>query len=172
MFASLLRNLEMQRELFKDEVEILVRSDNGEVTTGEKRNWLYQNAKGKYVCSVDDDDSVPDYYIEEILRALKPNPDAVAMNGTITTNGKFERKWFISKNNPYTETRQQGEIVYLRFHNHLSPVRKSIATKFPFPDKSMAEDYEFALAMHKSGLIKTETIIKKPMYHYKFITNK
>jgi len=45
-------------------------SDKGEKSTGEKRNLLYGMAKGKYVCSIDDDDWVPDTYIYEILKAV------------------------------------------------------------------------------------------------------
>lgn len=187
MFASLLRELERQRKPFGDQVEILVRLDNGQETTGAKRNWLYQNAKGEYVCSVDDDDTVAPYYIHEIMHALQSKPDAVGMNGVITTDGRHEKKWFIAKDNPYESVTINGKEVYLRWHNHLSPVLRSIAIQFPFPDVTIGEDSGYAEAMHKSGLIKTEVVIGttveeyrnfrhkdpvKPLYFYRFLSHK
>jgi len=78
MLSTLLFHLNKQ---IKDEgtVELLLASDKGEKSTGEKRNLLYGMAKGKYVCSIDDDDWVPDTYIYEILKAVSSGPDAVAL---------------------------------------------------------------------------------------------
>ena len=166
--ALLLASLEKQ---IKDpeQVELVVEMDDRQITTGAKRNLLYQRAKGKYVCSIDDDDEVYPYYVEEILKAVENDPDAIAMNGIMSINGKFHASWSISRFNPYIETRVNGKPHYLRYHNHLSPIRRSIALQFPFPDKVFQEDYEFATALHKAKAIKIETRIDKPMYHYKKI---
>ncbi len=159
-------------EVAPDQVEISVCSDEGEMTTGAKRNKMYREANGEYVCSIDDDDWVPSYYIYEIMKALTAKPDAVAMNGTHTTNGAFPATWDISRYNPYVTTRKNGRIHYLRFHNHLSPVKKEIAIQFPFPDQKFAEDYAFAEAMHRADAIKTEVRVAKPMYEYRYRSHK
>lgn len=170
----------------ENKVEIITRVDHGKIPTGIKRNELYNEAKGIYVSSVDDDDEVFPYYVKEIIKAAETLPDAIAMNGLMTWDGMRKQRWWISKDLPYTaHSDGLGNVAYLRFHNHLSPIKKSIAIKYPFPPKFMEEDYAFALALHSSGDIKTEVVIgtpwnefwqtKKcllPMYHYKFITKK
>lgn len=186
LLARLLRELHNQIEetAASELVELLVEPDDGQMTTGAKRNKLYAEAKGKYVCSVDDDDWISRWYILELLRAAVFDHDAIAMNGTMTTNGRNEQKWFISKDLPYTSAfDQRRQTVFLRYHNHISCIRREIALQCPFPDKSMHEDSDFALAIHKSGLIKTEAIIgtswptfmndrncraELPMYKYLF----
>jgi glycosyltransferase involved in cell wall biosynthesis len=190
MLARLLRDLESQIVLAdaKDRVEILVEIDDGEMPTGRKRNILYNRAVGKYVVSVDDDDTVPHYYVAKILEAIQSDPDAIAMNGVMTTNGRLETKWFIAKDNPYCASRdKRGKTIYLRYQNHIAPIRRSIAIQFPFPEISMHEDYSFAVAINKAQAIKTEatigTAIREfmqrysctadfPMYFYRFVTNK
>lgn len=190
MLARLLRDLNYQiHDLgVTENVEILT-DDSITLSTGAKRNNLYRRAMGNYIATVDDDDSVYSDYIRNILEATKSNPDAIAMNGIMTTNGRDEKKWFIAKDNPYeAQTRFDGSQVYARFHNHLSPIKSEIARAILFPDSSMGEDYSFAKRLHESGLIKTESIIgtnlqdwmrgsmlaqpKSPQYHYRYITNK
>lgn len=170
MLSTLLFHLNKQ---IKDEgtVELILCSDRGEKSVGEKRNILYGLAKGKYVCSIDDDDWVPDTYIYEILKALTTEPDAVALNGTMTIRGLFHATWDISMYNPYTETKRNGQMHYLRYHNHLSPVKKEIAMRFPFPDKRLYEDFDYATAMHKAQAIQTEVKVAKPMYEYRYIND-
>ncbi len=168
-FARLLNVLDQQ---LTNEVEILTDVDNGEVTTGVKRNRLLQKAKGKYVVFIDDDDLVPHYYIEEILKASKSDADCFAINGTITTDGKNERKWYISKDLPYKESLENGNKIYLRYPNHITTIKREIAQQFLFPDKVHGEDYDWATQLHKSGLIKTEFKIEKPMYYYLYKSSK
>lgn len=150
-------------------VEILPKLDGGEIPTGTKRNQLVLEAVGKYVVHVDDDDDLPGYYIRESLEALKMDPDALAINGYITHNGMALKRWFISKDLNYCAIRDaSGVETYHRYNNHLSATRRSIALQIKYPDIWIGEDYSYALALHNAGLIKTEVMIEKPMYHYKF----
>ena len=82
--SQLLQVLTPQRT---DEVEVLVESDNGSMTTGMKRNILLHSSKGKYVVFIDDDDMVAPTYVKDILMAAESNPDAIVFNGIMTTNG-------------------------------------------------------------------------------------
>lgn len=190
MLARLLREINHQIEHLDvaDQIEVLT-NDSMAINTGVKRNYLYQKAQGKYSVSIDDDDSIYPWYIEEILKAAKQDPDAIGINGIMTTNGRYEQNWFISKDNDYcARQRFDGSTVYERFHNHISPIRSEIAKQFIFPDQTIGEDYIFAKSVHESGLIKTEVhvgtklndwltdtmcrAIIKPMYHYRYLTNK
>jgi glycosyltransferase involved in cell wall biosynthesis len=175
MLGTLLRNLHCQIEEANavGVVEVLVNADGGEKSTGKKRNELIGNAKGEWVVFVDDDDEVANCYVTEILKALQSNPDAVGLSGRITTNGREEKAWFISKNLPYCSRRdEQGREYYVRFNNHLSPTRRSIAAQIGFPDVYVGEDYDYARRLSEAGLIKSEVVIEKDLYHYKFVTNK
>jgi glycosyltransferase involved in cell wall biosynthesis len=151
-----------------DEVEIIVESDNGAMSTGSKRNYLISKSTGKYVVFIDDDDIVAPTYIADILKAAEQDPDVIVFNGTMTTNGKDERKWFISKDYPY----EAKNGAYYRYPNHIVPIRREIAIQFKFQDITVGEDYLWATAIHTSGLIKTEVKIDKELYHYQFRTNK
>src|SRR5688572_3266855 len=54
----------------KHPVEIIAYWNNGERPIGKIRQDLLAEAKGEYVCFIDDDDWVPDYYLDEIFWAL------------------------------------------------------------------------------------------------------
>ncbi len=149
-------------------VEVIFDSDET-LTTGRKRNELLACAKGKYVVFVDSDDWVPDYFVRELLIAVDSGADCFAINGTITTNGKNERKWFISKDLPYEESTLNGKKVYLRYPNHITPMKREIAVQVKFPDKTHGEDYAWATELHEKELIKTEFKIIKPMYQYRYV---
>lgn len=155
-------------------VEIIVATDNQQISTGKKRNILLNWAKGKYVCYADDDDTLPEYYVEEIIKATESDCDAVGMSGYMTTNNQNPIKWYISKDHKYCRsTDENGNEIFLRYNNHLSPIKSEIVKRFQFPDKQFGEDYEMATMIHNSGLIKTEYKIERyPMYIYNFQTNK
>jgi glycosyltransferase involved in cell wall biosynthesis len=151
-----------------NEVEVLTESDNGSITTGTKRNILLKRSTGKYVVFIDDDDMVAPTYVKDILMAAESNPDAIVFNGIMTTNGRDERKWYISKDYGY----EAKNGAYYRYPNHIVPIRRDIAMAFPFMDIRIGEDYAWATAIHNAGLIKSEVKIEKELYHYQFRTNK
>jgi glycosyltransferase involved in cell wall biosynthesis len=161
LFAELLKQAQGK------EVEIIADS-NMTITTGAKRNNLIRLAKGEYVVFVDDDDTVSVDYVNSILTALESKPDAVGFKGWITTNGRNKMAWKISKDLPYM---QKGN-TYLRYNNHLSPMKKEIAEKIGYPDATFGEDFDFAKRLHEAKLIKTEVFIDKFLYNYNFVTKK
>lgn len=175
MLAVLLGKLGNQIEALRawEQVEVIVEMDAGEKPTGSKRNTLLDKSKGKYITFVDDDDDVYDYYVEEILKAAEQDCDAMSICGIMSTNGGSVKKWFIAKDNPYTASRdEEGNEVYLRYQNHISPVKREIALQVGFTEKYVGEDYDYANKLHRLGLVKTEALIEKPIYNYKFVTNK
>lgn len=143
---------------------------NQDKTTGWKRNWLLRECNAEYCWFVDDDDMIMKDALKEILESLKDNPDALAINGIMTTDGVNERKWFISKDNPYIADYSTGEEIYLRYTNHITPMRTSIAAQIGFKDVSNFEDKDFADRLKESGLIKKEVKVDIPVYHYKYST--
>lgn len=162
------------------DIEIIVCSDagclNGGMPVGQKRQQLLEEAIGDYIVYIDDDDWVYPYYIEEILKAIKTEPDCLAINGIITHDNQPEKKWYIALEYDYVEEKN----IYYRFPNHITPVKRRLALKAGFPDWRISEDYDYACRLrgdptgnhHSEGfdepLLKTQVKIEKPMYWYKF----
>lgn len=156
-----------------DKVEVKLNVDiKGCNPTGTKRNELLQMANGRWSIFVDDDDVIPPYFVEELLKASESDADCFASNGIMTTNGIDQKQWFISIDNPYCASWKYGKEIYLRYPNHLTCMKTEIARQVRFPDVFIGEDYAFATALHERKLLKTEYVIERPMYNYRFITNK
>jgi glycosyltransferase involved in cell wall biosynthesis len=155
-----------------DEVEILIYSDEGRITTGRKRNDLIKQAKGQYIVFVDDDDIVSDTYVSDILNAATKNPDCITFRGWMETDGTNRKEFRLSINYPYTAVWENGNEIYLRYPNHITPVKREIALQVPFLNVTMGEDYAWATELHKRKLLTTEVHINKPLYFYLYQTVK
>jgi glycosyltransferase involved in cell wall biosynthesis len=146
-------------------VEIITHFDNKELSIGEKRQQMLDKANGLYVVYIDSDDYVPEYYIEEILKAIEKNPDCIGFDISCTgTSGKtasVRNKW-------KAWTNKKGGYDYVRTPYHKSPIKKEIALKIGFKSLRFGEDADFSLRLKKSKLIKTEVYIPKVMYFYQF----
>ena len=151
-----------------EEVEVLTHIDDGRISTGNKRNQLIEKAQGKYVAFCDDDDAITDKYIPSILEAAKENPDVICFKGWMTVNGINRKDFLFDITYPYTAVQIDGKQVYLRYHNHLCPIKREIASKVLFPNKTLGEDYEWATKLHDMKLLKTEEKISKYIYHYQY----
>ena len=161
---KLLRHLRSQI-INPDEVEILINSDNREKTTGAKRNELLEQAKGKYILFIDDDDWVPEYFINELLKASESGADCFATNGIMFYVLKnISIQFFFSKD--YTDhTLWVGnKPIYIRRTNHISPVKRELALQAGFPDITIHEDTVYSERLNR--FLKTEYLIEKPMYEY------
>lgn len=166
---NMLRNLNAQRTF---EIEILIDKRTREVSTGVKRNDLLKKSIGKYTTFVDDDDEVPPYYVEEILKAIEKDPDVVCLDGFMTTDGDNRVDWEMRLGHPYAATERNGKEFYLRFPNHLCPMKREHSVNMFFPDMTLGEDYQWAKRINDQGLLKTQEVINKWMYHYKYSTKK
>lgn len=168
MLSQLLEHLGKQAGRYSGQVEILIDDRGREITTGQKRNDLLQKAQGYYSVFIDDDDWVPDYYIEEIMKATTTLPDVVCIHGYITTNGQNRQmfKHYLGASYNFTNG------FYHRYPNHLNPMKRNIAIQVKFDNITFSEDYNWATELRNSGLLKTQIEILLPMYEYKYITNK
>jgi glycosyltransferase involved in cell wall biosynthesis len=169
LLSKLLTELNKQRT---PEIEILTYADDGAVTTGRKRNDLIKQAAGNYIVAIDDDDMVAPTYIADILGAAKHNPDCITFNGWMETDGTNRTEFRLGIGYPYIATTEKGKVVYLRYPNHITPIRRTIALTVPFPNVSMGEDYDWATKLHNGKLLKTEVRIDKPLYFYQYRTVK
>lgn len=151
-----------------ENVEWLIDPRPAYVRTGEKRNWLMNQAKGDYVCHVDDDDFISPNYVDKILKATESNPDVITFEGDMTTDGKFTANWVIKLG----ERWEDRGGTYYRFPNHLCPVKRTLALKVKFPIVHYQEDYQWAVGLKDRALLKTSVHIPEKLYHYAFRTQK
>jgi hypothetical protein len=175
MLAELLDHLKYQIDKCGalDTVEIIIDEDGGESSVGSKRQGLIESARGEFVVHIDSDDWVSSDYIECILLAIESNPDVIGFEGYMTHDGERRENFKISKDLLYITIKDgYGKNEYLRFNNHLSPIKRDIALKIGFKDMKFAEDYDYALRLKESGLIKTEVYIPKDLYHYRYCSKK
>lgn len=177
LITTITKRSTMFRQLFKElmrqivscglgkKIETIFYCDNCTKSVGYKRNQLLKNARGKYVCFVDDDDFVHPKYIKMIYGKLQTNPDCVKLVGIMTYNKKktFKRIHSI-ENKEYKNTK---DILY-RPPTHINPIRRSIAIQFKFPEYDFSEDKWWTMEICKSGLLKTEAKIETPYYFYNF----
>jgi len=171
LFLELHSEINNQLEMANAFGIIEVISDDSPVgtkTTGQKRNDLIRSAQGEYVWFIDDDDMIMPNAIQNVLTALEQKPDALAINGIMTTNGTDKKEWYISKDLEYTADYSKGYEIYLRPTNHITPTKKEIAKLIQFEDKSNFEDYAYCMELKRLGLIKTEVKISEPVYHYRY----
>lgn len=153
-------------------VELIIASDDGEVSIGEKRNRLLDEAWGEYVCFFDDDDKPSPDYSMRILQALKSKPDCVGFKVRRTVDGvpdgesihtmRFERNGnFIV---PGKSSR------YERVPNHLNPVRVELARQVGFKPWNMGEDTDYGARLRP--MLQREEFIDAVLYHYDYRTDR
>ena len=150
------------------EVEILVSTDGGQRTKGEKRNDLVRQARGAYIAHIDDDDGVAPEYIDRVLSAIERTPgvDAVTIRGLRRAAGLrdlvFDHRL---EPDPLSPSDAQG----VDWHNpgHLCAVRVDLARRWPFPHFSSCEDW----SQRQNMAAELRTTVKASetdeiLYHY------
>lgn len=124
-------------------VEVVVNNsksflDEG-VTVGEKRNQLIEQAQGKYVCFLDDDESIAPNYVETLLRLCNEDKDVCTFRAVI----KLTDYWgLVDMKLAYKNNDQSSpEYTIRRTAWHICPVRREFATMYQFENKNNAEDF-------------------------------
>lgn len=163
LFAELALKLDRQKT---PQVEILFECDNKQMSIGRKRQILLERAKGDYVVFVDDDDDVSTDYVEEILTAAQTEPDCIGMLIDCDMEGIKRNAIASIKYKDWGENKDG--FKYVRSPYHKTPIKRWIALKAGFPDKRFGEDYDYSMKLVNSGLLKTEAMVTKPIYYYRY----
>lgn len=142
---------------------------NGGPTTGEKRNDLLKRADQEYIWFIDDDDEILPGGIQSVLKAMDGS-DVIGIDGYITTNNLGRIDWEIRLGHPYKEDKKDGKPIYLRYPNHITPMRKECVKDLTFPVRSYAEDKAWADKILMNNRLKTQSIAEGFIYHYKYST--
>jgi cellulose synthase/poly-beta-1,6-N-acetylglucosamine synthase-like glycosyltransferase len=172
MLTKLLGKFEGQRS---DDIEIVVMSDNKEISIGAKRQKLLERSQGDWVVFFDDDDDPYPKYIKNILQAIyeaeKVGADCIGINGVMTTNGINPQTWCHRLGEiwegPHTKRCRQKGFTYLRPIIHFNPVKREKALQAGFKDMRFGEDQDYSNRLNK--LLKKEVYIKEPLFHYRYV---
>ena len=150
---------------YADQVEHLWFLDNRERSIGFKSNHLLDQAKGKFVVFVDDDDDVSKNYVELICDAIKTNPDidCVGFKGEISFAGSHPHL-FVHSVKYKRYFKKKG--IYYRPILHINPIKREIACRYQFEDINFSEDIDWAKRMWDDGILKKEYFINEPLYFY------
>jgi len=148
--------------------------DNKEKTIGEKREVLYEIAKGKFSWQIDDDDDIAPNAIELILEAIKSNPevDVISFEEYVNMDG---REYKSNHSSTYRGWEGDGNSIFPDgFHFHRTPffksvIRTELAKSVPIQKIRFGEDHAFANDLHP--LIQSEIHIDKPLYRYIHISS-
>lgn len=158
---KLQRLMNVLQPQINETVELLIKTDNGEMPIGKKRNILLEEATGTYIAFVDDDDLVSEDYVKKILEAIESSPDCIGIQGIITFQGQSPRMFIHSLK--YKEWFEQNNVYY-RCPNHLNPVKRDIALQVKFPETNFGEDKDYSTRL--LPFLKEERFISGVVYHY------
>ena len=135
---------------------------DGGLSIGKKRESLVKQAKGRYLCFLDDDDTVPFNYCESLLRMCNEGMHVCTFRALI----KLHDSWGLvnmtlenKENEQYTPDR-----IIQRPPWHMCPVWSEFAKLYPFPDKNNAEDFEWFEKVLSH--CETETHTDKILFQY------
>lgn len=144
--------------------EILIEEDNGESTSGVKRQKLVNRSRGQYICFVDDDDWIKDDYIISILEAAKTEQDVITFDLEIKRSDTpwMRETWSYRL---CEDQRHKG----LMAANHLCAWKRELATLVGWcPYLGYGDDQLWYKPLMLSGRVKSEHHICKRLYEYRF----
>lgn len=163
LLKRLLERLEPQ---LNDQVEVVVFWNNYERQLGQLRQELLEDAKGEYICFIDDDDLVSEDYVSSILPKLD-GVDYIGFMVDFYSNGALVGKPVIhslSCSGWYDDA-----TGFYRRVVHTNPVKKDLALLYAnYADSdyknSQPEDVMYARNMDRH--VRTENFIPKPLHIY------
>lgn len=113
----------------------------GGLSIGKKRESLVSRAKGKYLCFLDDDETIAPNYIETLIRLCSENKDVC----TFRNISKLDNFWTIVDMSLYHSVNEQAspDNIIKRKPWHICPVRTKYAKKYGFQDSNYGEDWQW-----------------------------
>lgn len=167
LMANLLHKLDDQ--IGDLPVEVLVLIDNKKRSIGLKRQSLLEEARGKFVAFVDDDDDVMPDYITSIVSAIKKDPDVdvivfdqlCSFNDSPPVIIRFGIEYKAD-----TQVNLAAEPAAYRRPWHVMAWRRGLAAQGRFADKMYSEDS--AWVDEVAPLATSQTRINKPLIKYRY----
>lgn len=154
--------IEAQLSRHRQDAELLVDMDDGEATSGIKRQRLLERATGDYVAFVDDDDEVAPNYLSAILEHCNGRVDVVTFDLEMIRDGRRPERWRFGLHPDY---RPSGRMCA----NHLCAWRRDLARRVAFcPSLRYGDDQIWYKPLLMAGLAQTEYHVREVLYRYLF----
>ena len=125
----------------RNDVEVLVFTDNKRRSVGAKRQALLDMARGEYVAFVDDDDAVADDYLAELLPRCQSGPDVVTFEQEAIIDGASGKIVFDAACR--ADERWQAGGTARRRPWHVCAWRRELARQGVFTEKNYGEDADW-----------------------------
>lgn len=135
-------------------LDICIDYDNRESSVGTKRQRLLKRAQGKYLSFIDDDDDITDAYIEDLREMMAGNFHTMRLRGAITGGFEFVHTTEMTASQPMATSGDHP--IFQRPPNHLNPMLSDIAKLIPFKNATVGEDMDWAVALARTGILKSE----------------
>lgn len=153
----------------RDDVEVLVLTDNKMRSVGLKRDALVKSARGEFCAFVDDDDNVSDDYVSSIIDCIRANPDAdvITFNQVSQVNDGNPYTVRFGLGNPHEEagTDDSGRWRDIRRPPyHVCAWRTELARRHDFADASYGEDRHWAMRAARDA--RASAHIDKVLHYY------
>jgi glycosyltransferase involved in cell wall biosynthesis len=147
-------------------VRVIAWRNAGEKTVGELRDALLAASDADYVCFIDDDDLIPEYYVTEIMIALSTRPHHVGFQLAYYLDGRLEEIVDHSLRHQGWERTSEGRLV--RDFTHIDPILRETAQagRFAQARRYRAEDRAWCKQVRPHLQGRPEAYIDKIMYHY------
>jgi hypothetical protein len=141
-------------------VEVLIYTDNLDVSYTEKLQTLMDAATADYVSVLSNDDSVSPDFIPRVLEALEQWPDYVGFRVRYTEAGVRQAPVIHSL---ACGCWSDGDVLQrdLMYYN---PIRRGLAQRVQF--RGPFCDMEWADDLRKLGCVKTEVFIDDELHYY------
>lgn len=150
------------------DIEFRVKMFEEQMDLGSNRQKMIEEARGDYVCFIDDDDLVSADYVQRIYPLLD-GVDYVGFNLQMYSDGVKQKPTAHSLRYPEWNADEHG---YYRDISHLNPIRRELALCVKMSG-GFGEDERWARELRALGLVKTEHFVHgDPCYLYLWRSNK
>lgn len=165
LFDRLMTVLLPQLDNHAGRVRVVGWFSHGHPSIGVIRDALVQTAPGEYVSFIDDDDLVPGYYVDEIVKAIAGRPHHVGFKLEYRENG--DRRTIIDHSLVHGRWGENARGTF-RDVTHLDPIRTELArrARFAVVMAGRAEDRPWVQQVRRH--LRTEAYVDRVMYHYLF----
>lgn len=141
-------------------VEYSIAFDNREKSIGRKREELLQNASGKYMSFIDDDDTITDAYIEDLRDCI------AGQHHVMRLRGQIQQYTFTHSTENTLSGMMARDDVFLRPPNHLNPMLADVAKLIHFGDAVRGEDLDWTIRLARRGMLEREYRTDPARIHY------
>lgn len=114
---------------------------DGGISIGKKRDNLIRRAQGRYVCFLDDDETISPDYIKTLLLLCNEGSHVVTFRALF----KLTDYWGLVNMSLFNTINEQAtpEGIIQRMPWHICPVWTEFARLYSFNNKNNAEDFEW-----------------------------